>query len=615
MTVYSTVTPLASIKFNEVGKEAPRISGAVYVNPHVFGSTRAEDGDVAVESRKLGGIVRYLASDPSSYEILRFAAPASHTTWPWAVGMAAITYAGGSLWTVGRFRPNSGAAVNWLFRIDPVTFTETGRWEAPGTGREAITSDGTVLYMVGASVIGRRAIADPGTEMTGAILANTSTQPALAAINGMQPNGLHAIAIGTDAAGNSDGYLYINNTQGGQTQQWGYLLKVRTSDLQAVGYVEIPLSEDDMGQDDLWIYPGQEEFDSARNAEGMTWGALAVRKSDLARFVLPKLGASDVTGAMSFATLSVGQYMISLKSNAHVYFVDKSNPASWHIGMTPTELEAVLVHDATLSLPAGIVTSGNELLVDDDGNLHSFIWNTTESTAESSAIKYAVAGIDLRVPPSVNTAPATLVSRLNNKATLNGDIVSSGGAVVTERGFMYGTTNPPPTTKYPASGTASGPFSLAVTNLPEGIVHYRAYAVNPQGESVGHVVSFDTGPNTTGPAAAIIGGVTMNVEAFGRLPDEQGGGDWKRANWQMTVLFEKDVDLATFRAAIEDLEPRVFRRVLNGGLRGGPLTLCSGTLLGDSVVCGVEIGEQPIEITAHVNQIFHHKLSLTLREE
>lgn len=114
----------------------------------------------------------------------------------------------------------------------------------------------------------------------------------------------------------------------------------------------------------------------------------------------------------------------------------------------------------------------------------------------------------------------------------------------------------------------------------------------------------------------VLGGVSVNVQEFSILPDEQGGGDWRKRNWSVKVVIEDDADAATLRTALQHTLPRSFRRMINGTLRGGPLTVCSGDRLGATISCGVEIGEQTMEITAYLRTDgFHWVLPLTLREE
>lgn len=485
MTDFSTVVPSRSVKFNRAGDEAVRIHGSVYLDPYVYGSTRAFDNGVTAPWNSKGGLVR-VHKETYTYDILRFPAPAEFTTYPYAVTLDSLLFVGGYLWTVGHLVNNSGQFTTSLFKIDPATFTEVGRYSGTGILSETLATDGVYIYMMRGSALGRRAISNPGQFVAGAQLANTSSQPVLAPINGLQPAGLHAAVY-------DNGYLYVNNTSGGQNMAWGYLLKVRTSDLRVMAYVEIPVCTDDMHQDADWLYLGVEEANASRNAEATGWGALAVRKSDLARRALPRLGASDVVGVNSYASTTFGSYLVDTKTNSHVYVIDKTAPDTWNVGMSGAQLAAVVLHDATIQLPAGVVTTPNEIHVDNDGLIHSFVWNTSENPVNvSSCIRYSIPGINLSVIPSVTTLAATNVSRPDNSATLNADLTGSGGSVIAERGFMLGAANPP-VTKQPAAGTSLGPYSLNVTSLPNGVVYFRAYATNGIGDGVGAVMSFDVG--------------------------------------------------------------------------------------------------------------------------
>lgn len=82
-------------------------------------------------------------------------------------------------------------------------------------------------------------------------------------------------------------------------------------------------------------------------------------------------------------------------------------------------------------------------------------------------------------------------------ATLSGNVVSSGGATVTERGFVYGKAANPViggagVTKVVA-GFGKGSFTSAVSGLEPGTdYHVRAYAINSEGTAYGADVAFRT---------------------------------------------------------------------------------------------------------------------------
>lgn len=115
-------------------------------------------------------------------------------------------------------------------------------------------------------------------------------------------------------------------------------------------------------------------------------------------------------------------------------------------------------------------------------------------------------------------------------------------------------------------------------------------------------------------AELVLGGVTAKIRSFRVLPSEQGGGDWSKRNWVAELLLESDAEANTLRTAIQASTPRKYERAINGDLRNGPLVNCSGDRLGATISCGIEVGEQPLEITGYVRSAFHHTLTLTLRE-
>lgn len=85
--------------------------------------------------------------------------------------------------------------------------------------------------------------------------------------------------------------------------------------------------------------------------------------------------------------------------------------------------------------------------------------------------------------PVVLTTDAVAQS---NIVTFDGSVTATGGATVTERGFVYG-TSPSPTignNKVPV-GSGIGSFNGITSTLPNGTYYFRAYATNSTGTSYG----------------------------------------------------------------------------------------------------------------------------------
>jgi C1A family cysteine protease len=101
--------------------------------------------------------------------------------------------------------------------------------------------------------------------------------------------------------------------------------------------------------------------------------------------------------------------------------------------------------------------------------------------------------------PIVSTGTVSNITQ--NSATVAGDVTNSGGAIVTERGICYSSTNPNPTTPLGSSGNGTGNFSCNLTGLNANTTYYvRAYATNSAGTSYGATQQFTTEQNVTTPA-------------------------------------------------------------------------------------------------------------------
>lgn len=84
-------------------------------------------------------------------------------------------------------------------------------------------------------------------------------------------------------------------------------------------------------------------------------------------------------------------------------------------------------------------------------------------------------------------------------ATIQGKVVSDGGATVIERGFCYSTSNENPTLNDSKKivGNGTGSFTSDFNGLNDGIKYYiRSYATNSVGTAYGEVMTFTTIPIT-----------------------------------------------------------------------------------------------------------------------
>ena len=99
------------------------------------------------------------------------------------------------------------------------------------------------------------------------------------------------------------------------------------------------------------------------------------------------------------------------------------------------------------------------------------------------------------LPVAVPTLITTDASGITQTTVTSGGTVSNdGGAIVTERGIVYGTsTNPTTTNTKVTSGSGTGSFSLNVTSLTPNTTYYiRSYAINNAGTGYGNNITFQT---------------------------------------------------------------------------------------------------------------------------
>ncbi len=94
--------------------------------------------------------------------------------------------------------------------------------------------------------------------------------------------------------------------------------------------------------------------------------------------------------------------------------------------------------------------------------------------------------------PVLETLPVTSIT--TQSATLNGEIKSDGGSVITERGFCYSETQGPTidATKIEIEG-ALGQITKEITGLKPATKYYaRVYAINAKGTHYGNEVAFSS---------------------------------------------------------------------------------------------------------------------------
>ncbi|MBO7652410.1 MAG: hypothetical protein J6S84_06850, partial [Bacteroidales bacterium] len=113
--------------------------------------------------------------------------------------------------------------------------------------------------------------------------------------------------------------------------------------------------------------------------------------------------------------------------------------------------------------------------------------------------------------PSVTTSAATNIT--STTVTLNGNVTSDGGATVTARGFVYG-TSANNLTQSVQSGSGTGSFTKTLTGLSASTTYYyKAYATNSEGTAYGEVMWFTMENNASLPT--VVTNDATNVTSTG----------------------------------------------------------------------------------------------------
>ena len=173
----------------------------------------------------------------------------------------------------------------------------------------------------------------------------------------------------------------------------------------------------------------------------------------------------------------------------------------------------------------------------------------------------------LKTIPSVITLEATDISPYTAK--LGGNVTSTGGADVTERGIVWGTSaNPTVDDNKKASGSGVGGFTITLSELTIATTFYaRAYAVNSVGISYGDVIQFTTGMVIPSLSTASVTHITSNTAVSGGTITSDGGSAitsrglvWSKNHNPTVNLTTKTSDgtgAGTYSSSITNLEPGV----------------------------------------------------------
>ena len=121
------------------------------------------------------------------------------------------------------------------------------------------------------------------------------------------------------------------------------------------------------------------------------------------------------------------------------------------------------------------------------------------------------------------SATASAISITSSTATIGGEITSDGGAAVTARGVVYGTTTGSATFSV-TSGTGTGTYTIGLTGLTPATTYFvRSFATNSVGTVYGTETNFSTLAIAPTLTTSAVSGITKYAASAGGTITSNGG--------------------------------------------------------------------------------------------
>lgn len=155
--------------------------------------------------------------------------------------------------------------------------------------------------------------------------------------------------------------------------------------------------------------------------------------------------------------------------------------------------------------------------------------------------------------PAVQTNAASSISMTG--ATLNGNVTTDGGATVTARGFVYG-TSASNLSQNVQSGSGTGSFTKALTGLSHSTTYYyKAYATNAIGTNYGEVKQFTTSSYPQGAIGGVfsISSTTQVYFSQGNLQYRASTQTWQFAANQYDIIGSANQNISSSYSGWIDL--------------------------------------------------------------
>jgi len=275
-------------------------------------------------------------------------------------------------------------------------------------------------------------------------------------------------------------------------------------------------------------------------ARGIVWGTTTAPTIALATKTTNGTGVGTFTSAMTGLTSGVTYYVRAYATNS------VGTKYGTEISFNTSQAVATLAATTTVSaIGSTTATSGGNITYNGGATVtvSGVVWSTTSTPTIAVSTKttngaangaytssmtnltpgtlyyvrsYATNSVGtnygaqtsfttLNTPTISATASATSIT--SSTATIGGTITSDGGAAVTARGVVYGTSSLSSTFSV-TSGTGTGTYSIGLTGLTPATTYYvRSFATNSVGTVYGTETSFSTiaiAPSLTTTAASSI---------------------------------------------------------------------------------------------------------------
>jgi gliding motility-associated-like protein len=197
-------------------------------------------------------------------------------------------------------------------------------------------------------------------------------------------------------------------------------------------------------------------------------------------------------GTFAAPTLISALRVVSTTWNASLANCDFNSSNS----VLPATLNSAGLNFAPNSASGNTRLKGTVSIPTDPASARAVIYNVSNWEFNATTALTLPAAPATTAPVLTTTTPATSIT--SGEAALAGNISATGGATITERGFVYSTSANPiisgsGVTKVIVGGTTTGTFSKVITSLNASTTyHFQAYATNSTGTSYGGDQSFTT---------------------------------------------------------------------------------------------------------------------------